>query len=81
LRKTPPLFSFLVGWHGLLIALMMEAATTSETLVQLYQTTRCYNPGDSHLPFFDIGLEQENKNERPRVGAEEQKRLPAVVWL
>jgi hypothetical protein len=28
---------------GLLIALMMEAARTSETLVKLYQTTRCYN--------------------------------------
>jgi hypothetical protein len=27
----------------------MEAARTSETLVQLYQTTRCYNPEDSHL--------------------------------
>jgi hypothetical protein len=32
-----------------IIALMMEAARTSETLVQLYQTTRCYNPEDSHL--------------------------------
>jgi hypothetical protein len=31
------------------IALMMEAARTSEMLVQLYQTTRCYNPEDSHL--------------------------------
>jgi hypothetical protein len=31
------------------IALMMEAARTSETLVQLYQTARCYNPEDSHL--------------------------------
>jgi hypothetical protein len=28
---------------------MMEAARTSETLVKLYQTTRCYNPEDIHL--------------------------------
>jgi hypothetical protein len=31
------------------IALMMEAARTSETLVNFYQTTQCYNPEDSHL--------------------------------
>jgi hypothetical protein len=31
------------------IVLMMEAARTSETLVNNYQTTRCYNPEDSHL--------------------------------
>jgi hypothetical protein len=34
---------------GLLIALMMEAARTSETLVNFYQITRCYNPEDSNL--------------------------------
>jgi hypothetical protein len=28
---------------------MMEAERTSETLVNLYQTTRRYNPEDSHL--------------------------------
>jgi hypothetical protein len=27
----------------------MEAARTSETSVNFYQTTRCYNPEDSHL--------------------------------
>jgi hypothetical protein len=35
--------------RSLIIALMMEAARTSETLVNFYQTTRRYNPGDSHL--------------------------------
>jgi hypothetical protein len=29
--------------------MMMEAARTSETLVNVYQTTRCYSPEDSHL--------------------------------
>jgi hypothetical protein len=33
----------------MIIALMMEAARTSETLVNCYQTTRRYNPEDSHL--------------------------------
>jgi hypothetical protein len=32
------------------IALLMEAARTCETLVNFYQTTRRYNPEDSHLP-------------------------------
>jgi hypothetical protein len=30
---------------------MVEAARTSETLVNFYQTTRRYNPEDSHLHF------------------------------
>jgi hypothetical protein len=34
---------------GLLIALMMEVARTSETLVNFSQTTQHYNPEDSHL--------------------------------
>jgi hypothetical protein len=28
---------------------MMEVGRTSETLVNVYHTTRCYNPEDSHL--------------------------------
>jgi hypothetical protein len=31
------------------VALMMEAARTSETLANFYQTKRRYNPEDSHL--------------------------------
>jgi hypothetical protein len=31
------------------VALMMEVASTSETLVNFYQTTRRYNPENSHL--------------------------------
>jgi hypothetical protein len=31
------------------MALMMEAARTSETMVNFYKTTRRYNPEDSHL--------------------------------
>jgi hypothetical protein len=31
------------------IAMMMEAARTSETLVNFYQTTRRYNPEESHF--------------------------------
>jgi hypothetical protein len=34
---------------GLLIAPMMDAARTSETLVNFYQTARRNNPEDSHL--------------------------------
>jgi hypothetical protein len=37
--------SYLLGC----IALIMEAASTSETLVNFYQTIRRYDPEDSHL--------------------------------
>jgi hypothetical protein len=37
-----------------LIALMMEAARTSETLVNFYQTTRRYTPDDRHLQQFTV---------------------------
>jgi hypothetical protein len=38
-----------IFWFVAIIALMMEAARTSETLVNFCQTTRRYNPEDSHL--------------------------------
>jgi hypothetical protein len=34
---------------ALIIALMMESASTSETSVNFYQTTQRNNPEDSHL--------------------------------
>jgi hypothetical protein len=38
----------IIRTRGILIALMMDAASTSETSV-FYQTTRRNNPDDSHL--------------------------------
>jgi hypothetical protein len=35
----------------ILIAVMMKAASTSEMLINFYQTTCCYNSEDSHLHF------------------------------
>jgi hypothetical protein len=39
-----------------IIALMMEGARTSETLVNFYQTTRRYNPEDSLRDTFSLLL-------------------------
>jgi hypothetical protein len=53
IRKKSDTTQFLwvttIGPTYKLTALMMEAARTSETLVNFYQTTRCYNPEDSNL--------------------------------
>jgi hypothetical protein len=38
--------------HESLIALMMEAASTSGTSVDFYRTARCNNSEDSHLQHF-----------------------------
>jgi hypothetical protein len=38
----------------MIIALMVEAARTSETLVNFYQTTLRYNPEDSHLHDYEL---------------------------
>jgi hypothetical protein len=40
---------WVVAPGSLAIALVMEAARTSETLVNFYQTTRRYNSENSHL--------------------------------
>jgi hypothetical protein len=55
-RERTPTEYLVEDWMGYraldkvaVIALMMEAANTSETLVNFYQTTRHYNPEDSHL--------------------------------
>jgi hypothetical protein len=45
-----------MGHISSIIALMMEAARTSETLVNFYQTTRRYNPEDGHLYVGDVHL-------------------------
>jgi hypothetical protein len=42
-------FTFILLWNIWNIALMMEAASTSETSVHFYQTTRLKNPEDSRL--------------------------------
>jgi hypothetical protein len=34
------------GWF---IALLMETVSSSETSINIYQTTQCYIPEDSHL--------------------------------
>jgi hypothetical protein len=39
----------LLGCSAAMTALIMEAARTSETFVNFYQTTRRYNPEDSHF--------------------------------
>jgi hypothetical protein len=37
------------GFRASIITLMMEAESISETSANVYQTTRRYNPKDSHL--------------------------------
>jgi hypothetical protein len=44
----PPTCSHILA-RGLLIVLMMDAASISETSANFYRTTRCNNEEDSHL--------------------------------
>jgi hypothetical protein len=56
------------------IALMMEAARTSETLVNFYQTTRRYNPEDSHL------RTHHRENLKSHIVTEVSHTLPQLLW-
>jgi hypothetical protein len=54
-----------------MIAVMMEAARTSEMLVNFYQTTRRYNPEDSHLGvnvIYQYVLNLFHKNKEQVIG-------------
>jgi hypothetical protein len=50
-----------VFWVVALCSLMMEAARTSKTLVNFYQTTQRYNPEDRHLL---MGISLDKKPDR-----------------
>jgi hypothetical protein len=50
-----------------LIALMMEAVQTSETLVNLYPSTWRYNPGDSNLPKFAFFFKADRLSTMPKI--------------
>jgi hypothetical protein len=43
------LAAFIIRAMRAMITLMMEAASTSEMLINVYQIIWCNNPGDSHL--------------------------------
>jgi hypothetical protein len=49
LTKTAVLWAVGLVLVASIIALMMDAASTTETSVNFYQTTRRNNPEDSHL--------------------------------
>jgi hypothetical protein len=49
-----------VVWQTGLIALMMEAVNSSETSFNIYQTTRCNIPEDSHLKIGAVRVSQWN---------------------
>jgi hypothetical protein len=51
---------------------MMEAARTSETLINFYQTTRRYNPEDSHL--------RTHRRENLKSYLTDKKSLSGLSW-
>jgi hypothetical protein len=56
---------------------MMEAARTSETLVNFYQTTRPYNPEDSHLHTH----RRENLKPYSLFLIHQVERIVATIWM
>jgi hypothetical protein len=52
----------------MIIALMMEAVRTSETLVNFYQITLHYNPEDSHLRFNKLVTEARDSIKKDECG-------------
>jgi hypothetical protein len=58
---------------------MMEAAVTSEIPINFYQTTRCYNPEDSHLYLFP-DLEEVSSTIKP-VLLDSQKTMPEIRFI
>jgi hypothetical protein len=47
---------------------MMEAANTSETSVNFYQTIRSNNPEDSHLHVMQLQMEKKKQRQNYRNG-------------
>jgi hypothetical protein len=60
---------------------MVEAASTSETLVNVCQTTQCYNPEDTNLYRYGKSLE---KDELLHIGLiyhwKDQSTILEVTW-
>jgi hypothetical protein len=54
LVRLAPLYLHRFPARRSLIALMMEAVQTSETQINSYQSTRRYNPEDSHLHGYNL---------------------------
>jgi hypothetical protein len=56
---------------------MMEAASTSEMLVNFYQTTQRYNPEDSHLHI----RRRENFKSYKSVPSSDQWHSSKLFWI
>jgi hypothetical protein len=64
----------------------MEAASTSETSVNFYETTRRYNPENSHLHHQSGSLNEPHESEMFTIftialGFEELQQYPQIILL